>query len=165
MERDPAYGKVFSEASKTLAFIPVAVAIYLFILERLSEGIFIEYDPYVMSFVSFAVVVSSLYVVFGYLSRSENGELIPAAFLIFASLSFSVGSAFSILILEFVKAIKPVLPTHWVFLCIWTLFMAGAIFSVSNDISGLSRGIRGILAFFGVSWLVTGNRQRDDGSL
>ncbi len=150
IKKEDSVDEGFSQVTKSLVFVSVAVAIYLFLLERIlsltrdpSEQI-IEYDPFLMSFISIAIAISSLYVIFGYFSQDGKGEPIPVVFLISAGLSFSIGSTFSVSVLEFVKRAESLgaLPTHWVFLCIWTLFVAGAISAISRDISGLSGWIK-----------------------
>lgn len=144
MRKEPSIENGLSRITKNLVFISVAVAIYLFLLERILKGEKSEYDPFMISFLSIAVAMSSLYVIFGYFSLDDNGKPIPLIFLISSGLSFSIGFTFSILVLEFVKRVG-VLPTHWVFLCIWTSFVASSAVAISRNISGLSTFLEKVL--------------------
>jgi hypothetical protein len=145
--RKSEFNKKFPEITKNIIFISIAIAIYLFLIEKMIEGDYLKFKSFIMAFLVIIISFSSLYTIFGYFSQDNFGNPIPAIFFIYSFFSFAIGSTFSILILEFTKNVqKPgILPTHWIFLCIWTLFISESIYVLSKDISGLSTYIKSIL--------------------
>jgi len=139
--------KRFPEITKNIIFISIAITIYLFLIEKMIHGDYLEFKSLIMAFLFIVIAFSSLYTIFGYFSQNNYGNPIPIVFFIYSLFSFVIGTTFSILILQFIKNVqKPgIFPTHWVFLCIWTLFISGTIYVLSKDISGLSTYLKSIL--------------------
>jgi len=147
--------QILSLFKSAFIFISIAVVVYLFLFERIREvkasGISFQFDPFLMSFLLLSIIISFLYIILGYYSKYIiNGyfcrytKVDPFAFFISLGLSFSIGYTFSVFVLEFEREIHS-LPTHWVFLCVWTMVLSNFSLYIVNNEYNISEYIKKIL--------------------
>ncbi len=101
-----------------LVFVSVAVAIYIFVIKNIYELIEKKADSFMLAFISLVLAISFFYVILG--NESQSDVLV---FMISASLSFLIGFALGILILQFSGILKS-FHNHWFFVCILTVFIS-----------------------------------------
>jgi len=131
--------------TNALVLVSVGVVFFLFLLERIHSDKNFIFDRFMIAFVVLILAISFLYVAFGYLSRISYYRPDLLTFFIFACISFAVGFTLSIFVIELAKK-TGLLPSHWVFICIWSAFIGDVCIIISN-ISSNSYFVR-ILRFF-----------------
>ncbi len=130
--------ELFSELEflkSCLIFVSVAIAIYIFVikntLELIGEKLTLEQsgaDSFMLAFISLVLAISFFYVILGNESR-YGGEPV---FMISASLSFLIGFAIGILILQFSRMLRS-FHNHWFFVCIWTIFISDLCVAITRQ--------------------------------
>lgn len=123
-----------------LVFVSIAIAFYVFIFQiilrekniQAQSGAQFDASPFILAFILMAVAISFLYVSLGHGSAKKSHQAGPLPFMISASLSFSVGFAFSVFVLETDKTLAW-FHDHWFFLCIWTIFASSVCMVITRQ--------------------------------
>jgi hypothetical protein len=104
---------------------------FLFLLEKIHSDKSFIFDRFMIAFVVLILAISFLYVAFGYLSKVSYYRFDLLTFFIFACISFAVGFTLSTFVIEFAKK-TGLLPSHWVFICIYSAFIGDVCIIISN---------------------------------
>ena len=144
MKKKNHYDDKFSSFSFTAVFVSIAVVLYIFLLENLEKiDQMVQLNPLLLSFIFLAISISFLYVMMGYHTQNRDGTY-SSLFLVFSvAFCFSIGTMLSIFVLQY-ERIAGTLITHWVFLCIWTMFLDSMPTFISIKETGLPEIIGGI---------------------
>lgn len=143
-----------SDIRNSIIFISVAVIIYLFVLDRIIDSLLAGpgSDPFyfgalLLSFIFLAITMSFLYLSFGFFAQLPDKKPNPIILIFYSCISFSIGVTFSTFLLE-IGRIRDEFPSHWIFLCIWTLFLASFYLVISKRRMGMYTGIQNTVEFF-----------------
>lgn len=131
MKKDSYTDEKFQLILRTLILVSVGVAFFLVLLEAIHNGDGMSIAHFMISFDLLILAISFLYVIFGCFSQDSNFNPDPLVFFIFASMSFSIGFMLSIFVVEFGEA-SGAFPSHWPFICIWTVFTANVCVGISE---------------------------------
>jgi len=133
----------------SLIFLTFGVALYLFVFkEAISKG---ENPPYhlgsfMLALILIGLIVSFMYIIFGYLSYEKNNNYNSLLILFSCSISFSIGTVFNTFILEIGKIVGWI-GDYWIFLCLWTINIVIWSFFIINNEMNVSDAMRKIINF------------------
>lgn len=156
IQKNNSFNESFSNFRILSVFISIAAILYFFLLGNLGKYSGLQFDPFLISFMFLAIALSVLYVIIGYFSRDGDNEAKPILFLMSTTVCFSIGFTLSVFVLQY-ERVTGTLISHWVFLCIFTLFLASTPLLLAESMTRISDYIDWIFKFLDLNEINNGD--------